>query len=393
MRFIRVFKKRILTIPDFIPYGRQQIDDSDIEAVVRVLRSNWLTTGPKVEMFENAIANFCGARYGVAVCNGTAALHCATHAAGYQPGDEVIVPAMTFAATANAVAYCGATPVFCDVLPDTLLIDPDEVERKITPKTKGVIAVDYAGQPCDYDRLKGICERHRISLIGDAAHSLGARYKGRHTGTLCDMTVFSFHPVKHITTGEGGMTMTDNPELATRMKRFRNHGITTEAKERSDEGRWFYEMTDLGMNYRISDFQCALGMSQLGRLPEWLKHRDALVKRYRQLADLLPGLNLLKAAKNCEPAWHLMIAFVSKPEMRNELFERLRKDGLGVNVHYIPVHLHPYYRRTFCTEPGLCPIAEEAYEKMITLPLHQGIGSADFLYIEQTLKKHAHLYC
>ncbi|MCP4566239.1 MAG: aminotransferase class I/II-fold pyridoxal phosphate-dependent enzyme, partial [FCB group bacterium] len=246
-----------------IPYGRQSIDEEDIQSVVEVLRSDWLTTGPKVDAFEHALADYVGAEYGVAVSSGTAALHCAMYALGIGPGDEVILPPMTFAATANCVVFLGGTPVFADVQPDTLLIDPVAVEKKITKRTRAIIAVDYAGQPCDYDSLRDIANSHGLSLIADGCHALGAVYKGHRVGSLADMTVFSFHPVKHITTGEGGMITTNDPKFAGRMRRFRNHGIDTDFRQREQQGSWYYEMVDLGYNYRITDMQCALGLSQL----------------------------------------------------------------------------------------------------------------------------------
>jgi perosamine synthetase len=263
-----------------IPYGRQSIDENDIQAVVEVLKSDWLTTGPKVQEFEQAIADYVGAKYAVAVSNGTAALHATMYALGIGAGDEVIVPPMTFAASANCVVYQGGTPIFVDVDLDTLLIDSNEVERKITPKTKAIIAVDYGGQPCEYDVLRDICARFNIALVADGCHALGAKYKNQFVGTLADATVFSFHPVKHITTGEGGMITTDNDELARRMRIFRNHGITTDHRQRDAQGSWFYEMVDLGYNYRITDFQCALGISQLKKLPEWIDRRREIAQKY-----------------------------------------------------------------------------------------------------------------
>jgi perosamine synthetase len=240
-----------------MPYGRQVIDETDIEAVVQVLRSDWLTTGPRVEEFEQAVARCVDAPYAVAVSNGTAALHAAMYAIGVGPGDEVIVPAMTFAATANSVVYQGGTPVFADVEPQTLLLDPLQVAAKITPRTKAVVAVDYAGQPCDYTALRDIVEKHGVLLIADACHALGASCEGKPVGSLADLTVFSFHPVKHITTGEGGMVVTAHAELAARMRLFRNHGISSDHRQRHQLGTWYYEMTDLGYNYRLTDLQCA----------------------------------------------------------------------------------------------------------------------------------------
>ena len=355
-----------------LPYGHQSIDDADIAAVVEVLHSDWLTTGPVVPRFEEAVAAFAGARYGVAVSSGTAALHAAMFAAGIGPGDEVIVPPITFVATANAVVFQGATPVFADVEPETLLLNPAAAEARITPRTKAIVAVDYAGQPCDYEALSAIARNHGLTLIADACHSLGATYRGRPVGTLADLTVFSFHPVKHITTGEGGMVVTDRADFRARMAGFRNHGIDTDHRQRAERGSWFYEMQDLGYNYRITDFQCALGLSQLAKLPEWIVRRRELAQYYDSaLADVSTMCPLRRRA-DVEHAYHLYVVRLDfaglKPD-RQTVFRSFRECGVGVNVHYIPVHLHRYYRQRFGTGPGLCPIAEQAYERLLTLPL------------------------
>ena len=343
-----------------IPYGRQSVDEADIQAVINVLRSDWLTTGPAVSAFEESICSFVGASNGVAVSNGTAALHCAMYALGIKPGDEVIVPPITFAATANCVCYMGATPVFADVDPDTLLIDPEQVEQKITAKTKAIIGVDYAGQPCEWDHLRDIATRHGIALVADGCHALGATYKGRKVGSLADMTIFSFHPVKHITTGEGGMIITDNDEYAAKMRLFRTHGITSDATQREKTGAWFYEMVDLGYNYRISDIQCALGTSQLNKLPGWLEHRRSIALNYDQLFAQGDLAKPLQVRTDVNHAYHL---YVIRVYHRDDVFLRLREQGIGVNVHYVPVHLHPFYKNKFGTKEGLCPVAEKASQK------------------------------
>jgi UDP-4-amino-4,6-dideoxy-N-acetyl-beta-L-altrosamine transaminase len=353
-----------------IPYAQQWIDEEDIQAVVDVLCSDWLTTGPAVERFEQAIAAFTGARHAVAVSSGTAALHAAVHALGIGPGDEVIVPAMTFAATANVVVYQGACPVFADVDPGTLLIDPGDVERKITPRTRAVIAVDYAGQPCDYERLRAIADGHGIKLIADACHSLGATYQGRRVGTLAGLTAFSFHPVKHIATGEGGMIVTNDPEAAARMRRFRNHGIATDHRQRAEAGAWFYEMRELGFNYRLSDIHCALGTSQLRKLPEWLERRREIADTYDAALQLSSSFQPLAVRPEVSHARHLYVVQLADGIDRNAAFRAFRERGIGVNVHYVPVHLHAYYRRQFGTAPGLCPCAEHAYERLLSLPLY-----------------------
>jgi perosamine synthetase len=358
-----------------LPYGRQWIDEDDIQAVVEVLRGDWLTTGPKVGEFERAFAAQVGAREAVAVNTGTAALHCAMYALDIGPGDEVIVPAMTFAADANAVVYRGGTPVFADVDPATLLIDPASVEPRITPRTKAVVAVDYAGQPCDYDALRELTARHGLALAADACHALGGAYKGRPVGSLADVSTFSFHPVKHITTGEGGMITTDDPAKARRMRLFRNHGITTDHRQREAAGSWFYEMVDLGFNYRITDFQCALGISQLRKLPAWVARRQKIACHYDAAFADLPGVRPLAVQPEVSHAYHLYVIQVAAGRAR--VFAALRAAGLGVNVHYIPVHLHPFYRRRLGTGVGLCPAAEAAYERIISLPIFARMNDAD----------------
>lgn len=352
-----------------IPYGRQWVDEDDIAAVVEALRSDWLTTGPMVDAFERMVAERVGAAQAVAVSSGTAALHAAMFALGIGPGDEVIVPPITFAATANCVLYQGGTPVFADVDSCTLLIDPEQVRKRISPRTKAIIAVDYAGQPCDYDALREIAAGYNLSLVADACHALGATYKGKPAGSLADLTVFSFHPVKHITTGEGGLVSTDNPSFVSRMRRFRNHGISSDHRQRSAAGAWSYEMEDLGYNYRISDFQCALGISQLGKLSAWLRRRLEIAGRY-DAAFHGTSIEPLKVAPQVSHAYHLYVVKLKGRHRRAQTFSRLRELGIGTNVHYVPVYLHPFYQKTLGTRRGLCPVAEEAYEQILSLPMY-----------------------
>ncbi len=352
-----------------VPYGRQWVDEDDIAAVAAVLRSDWLTTGPMVEGFEHAIADYTGAAHAVAVSSGTAALHAIMKALGIRLGDEVIVPAVTFVATANAVVLQGGIPIFADVEPCTMLIDPADVEAKITSRTKAVVAVDYAGQPCDYDRLRAITDRHGIALVADACHSLGASYKGRPSGTLADLTAFSFHPVKHITTGEGGMVTTHNPNWAERMRRFRNHGIATDHRQRAESGSWYYEMQDLGCNYRITDIQCALGVSQLRKLHGWIERRQEIAARYDAALGESCRLLPLKSRPDASHARHLYVVKTTAKLNRDSAFRAFRDEGIGVNVHYSPVHLHPYYQRNFGTGPGLCPHAEKVSLRLLSLPM------------------------
>jgi perosamine synthetase len=372
-----------------IPYGRQSIDDEDIKAVIEVLRSDWLTTGPKVAEFEEAVARYVGTKFAVAVSSGTAALHGAMYAVGIGPGHEVIVPTMTFAASANCIVYQGGTPVFVDVTPDTLLIDPKDVERKITSRTKAIISVDYAGQPCDYDSLKEIADHHHLSLVADACHSLGATYQGRSVGSLADLSVFSFHPVKHITTGEGGMITTDREEYAQRLRIFRNHGITSDHWQRQAQGSWFYEMADLGYNYRITDFQCALGLSQLRKLPGWLERRREIARQYDEAFAGIKGISPLAVGGDVCHAYHLYVIRILKDETgldRKTFFQALRGHGIGLNVHYIPVHLHPFYQNRFGTGRGLCPVAESAYEQILSLPMYPAMSNEDIEIVANTVR-------
>jgi len=360
-----------------IPYGRQFIDEEDIRAVVETLRSDWLTTGPSVGEFEQAFAGFVHAKEAVAVSSGTAALHAAMFALNIVAGDEVIVPVMTFAATANCVLFQGATPVFVDVDPRTLLISPEQVKTAITSRTKAVIAVDYAGHPADYDQLRSITGQHGIALVADACHSLGGSYKGRFVGSLADLNAFSFHPVKHIATGEGGMITTDNPQLAERMRRFRNHGITTDHRQREKQGSWFYEMVDLGYNYRITDLQCALGFSQLKKLPLFLEQRRKIAKGYDDAFCEVGEINPLAVNPEVVHAYHLYVIRLQSAGLdtdRNGLFQTLRQKGIGVNIHYIPVHLHPFYQKQFGTQPGLCPVAESAYGQILSIPMFAALS-------------------
>ena len=367
-----------------LPYGKPLVDDEDIAAVTAVLKTDWLTTGPKVAEFENAFAAFTGSKHAVAVSNGTAALHAAAFALGIAKGDEVIVPAMTFAATANAVVYQGGTPVFVDCDPNTLLTDAKDVERAITKRTKAIVVVDYAGQACDYDALRTVAGKRNIPIIADACHALGGSEKGRKIGTLGDLNTFSFHAVKPVATGEGGMITTDNEEFARQMRRFRNHGINSDHRERHNAGSWFYEMNMLGFNYRLTDIQCALGISQLKHVPQWTARRQQIAQRYDKAFAAIKGVTPLAKRSDVSHAYHLYVVLIDGLKAsRDEVFNALRAEGIGVNVHYIPVHLHPYYRENFGTKKGQFPNAEKAYEQMLSLPIFAGMSDSD---AEDTVK-------
>jgi perosamine synthetase len=363
-----------------LPYGRQTIDADDVGAVTEALVSDWLTTGPKVTEFESEFAAVAGADHAVAVSNGTGALHAAAYALEIHPGDEVVVPAMTFAATANVVVFQGGTPVFADVDPETLLLDPASVESHVTSRTKAVFAVDYAGHACDYDQLTPLCQRHGLRLAADACHALGGAYKDRPVGSLAELNTFSLHPVKLLTTAEGGVITTNDSSLAERMRLFRNHGITTDHRQRESRGSWFYEMVDLGFNYRLSDIQCALGLSQLPKLAGWIERRQAIARSYDEAFSGLELAQPLAVRDGVQHAFHLYVLrleFESLRVGRAEIFAALRAEGIGVNVHYIPVHLHPYYRERFGTGAGLCPVAEDTYERILTLPVWPGMTDQD----------------
>lgn len=361
-----------------IPYGRQSVTEEDIQAVVDVLRSDYLTTGPKVAEFEKKVADYVGAKYAVAIANGTAALHAACFAAGIGEGDEVITTPITFAASANCVLYCGGKPVFADINPKTYNISPKEIEKKITDKTKAVIPVHFTGQPCDMERISEIAKRHNLVVIQDGAHALGADYRGQKIGSIGDMTIFSFHPVKHITTGEGGMIVTNSEEYYRRLVLFRTHGITRDGNMLlKNEGDWYYEQRVLGYNYRITDIQCALGISQLMRLDAFIVKRRRLVERYNAAFAENPKIKVPFVTEGCNSSWHLYIIQVNE---RKRVFDKLRAAGIGVNVHYIPVYRHPYYQENGYQD-FYCENAENLYEHIISLPLYPDLTDEQQDYV------------
>lgn len=396
----------------YIPYGRQSIDDADIEAVVKVLKSDYLTTGPAVAAFEKKVADYVGAKYAVAVSNGTAALHVACLAAGIGEGDEVITTPITFAASANCVLYCGGTPVFADIDPDTYNISPEELESKITPQTKAIIPVHYTGQPCDMDAILEIARKHDLLVIEDGAHALGASYKGKKIGSIADMTCFSFHPVKPVTTGEGGMIVTDNEELYRKLVLYRSHGITRDKDMMQqyeeqlhqssdpalqeaadmlrgdviDPGGWYYQQLELGYNYRITDISCALGASQMDKLDRFLERRRQIAKKYDEAFADIPQIKTPWQQEGCQSGWHLYM-IQTMERSRREVFDGLRQAGIGVNVHYIPVYRHPYYQRNGYAGVH-CLNAEAFYERAISLPIFPGLtGQQQDYVIEHVIKE------
>ncbi|HHV28948.1 UDP-4-amino-4,6-dideoxy-N-acetyl-beta-L-altrosamine transaminase [Acetivibrio mesophilus] len=373
----------------FIPYGRQWIDEDDINAVVEVLRGDYLTTGPKIKEFEENLAKYTGAKYAVAISNGTAALHAACFAAGIKEGDEVITTPITFAASANCLLYMGAKPVFADIDPDTYNIDPKEIRAKITEKTKAIIPVHFTGQPCDMDEILRIAKEYNLLVIEDGAHAIGAEYKGRKIGILGDMTTFSFHPVKHITTGEGGAITTNSEELYKKLTLFRTHGITREKEELlENHGSWYYEQQYLGYNYRMTDIQAALGISQLKKSDRFLQLRRDYAKLYTEAFESINELVVPYQLDGTNSSWHLYILKL-KPERldcdRKKIFEELQARKIGVNVHYIPVYYHPFYKKLGYIK-GLCPQAEDFYERIITLPLFPKMEREDVRYVISNVK-------
>lgn len=374
-----------------LPYGRQTIEDDDVDAVVRVLRSEFLTTGPEVERFEEAFARAVGARHAVAVSSGTAALHVAAAAAGLGPGHHVVTTPMTFAATANAVLYRGATPDFADVEPDTGLLDPAAARAGVGGKTKAIFSVDYTGHPVDYRALGDLARDRGLLFVSDAAHALGAEYGGRRVGTQADLTTFSTHPVKHITTGEGGVVTTNREDLAAALRLFRNHGMDRSvAQRRGPSGAYAYEIVELGYNYRLTDFQAALGTSQLNKLDRFLAARERIAARYRAALSDLQALRLPVVRPGVRHAWHLYVVRLDPDRLRvgrDRIFEALRAENVGAHVHYIPVHLHPLYRRRKATPPGPLPVVEALHPQILTLPLHPGMTAADVEDVTSAVRK------
>ena len=361
---------------DFIPYCRQQIEADDIEAVLSVLRSEYLTAGPRVASFEAALCAETGAAYAAAVSSGTAALHIAALTMGLKEGDEVILPPLTFAATANCLLYCGAVPVFADVDYDTMLLDTEDARRKITPRTRAILPVHYGGELCDLDACAALAEEFGLMLLQDAAHSLGGLCRGRKQGSYPGMQIWSFHPAKTVTAGEGGAVTTNDEAAYKSLLRLRTHGITRDAAQfcRDGEGAWYYEQLALGYNYRITDMQCALGESQLKKLPRFAKRRAEIVARYSEAFADLP-LDIQKTPKWSRPVRHLYTIRLREAARRRAVFDLLRGMNIGVNVHYIPVYWQPYYERLGYRR-GICPNAERSYLSLITLPLYAAMSDA-----------------
>ena len=353
-----------------IPYGRQTVDDDDIAAVTEVLKSDWITTGPTVPEFENALKEYTGSAHAVAVNSGTSALDIAVQALDLPRGSEVITTPLTFAATANAILYNGLNPVFADIEPDTRNIDPEKVREKITGKTKAIIPVDFAGHPCDITALRELADEHNLFVIEDACHALGAEYHHKKIGSLADMTAFSFHPVKHITTGEGGAVTLNDAGLDARLRLLRSHGIDRDAGSRYGPGAsWSYDMKCLGRNYRMTDFQAALGISQLKKLDRFITLRNGIAAKYRTLLGSFSHIALPETRPDVRHAWHIYTILLDHSVDRQEFFMFMKEGGIGVNVHYIPVYHHSYYRRNFPFRPEDYPVTEDVFSRIVTIPL------------------------
>ena len=377
-----------------LPYGRHLVDDDDVQAVVATLRDGLITTGPAVARFEQAFAEVVGARHAVAVSSGTAALHAAVFAAGVGPGDEAVTTPLTFVATSNAVLYQGGRPVFADIRPDTLTLDPAAAAAALTPRTRALMPVHFAGQACDVEAWERLARTHGLVLIQDAAHALGAEVNGRRVGPGAGLTVFSLHPVKHITTGEGGVVTTDDAALAERVRRFRNHGLASDAGTRDAHGRLWSEMVDLGYNYRLTDLQCALGRSQLGKLDRFLARREAIADRYLAALKDVPGVTLPQVVPDARHAWHIFPVLVEPQRLsidRATIYAALRAENIGVTLHYVPAYWHPYYAARGYAR-GLCPAAEDAAERLLTLPIFPGMTDQDVADVVHAVRKVAEHY-
>jgi UDP-4-amino-4,6-dideoxy-N-acetyl-beta-L-altrosamine transaminase len=376
---------------EFLPYGTQWLNEKEINEVIDSLKSSWITTGPKMRLFEENFKEFKGSKYAVAVNSGTAALHISTSSININPGDEVITTPMTFVASANCVVYRGGTPVLADIKKDTCNIDPDEIKKKITSRTKAIIPVHFAGQPCDMDEICEIAEENNLYIIEDAAHAIDAEYKGKKIGNISDLTIFSFHPVKNITTAEGGMVTSNNEELNEKLLMFRTHGISKDAIKRfGKEGGFYYDMKYLGFRYNLSELHSSLGIHQLNKLNAFQNRRRELVRIYNRELDSIEGIKIPYVKSNIKHSWHLYIIQLDLEKLnvdRDHIFKAMREENIGVNVHYIPIHYHSYYQEKFGLKRGILPNVEWLFPKIITIPLFHKMSDNDVYDVINALEK------
>ncbi len=375
----------------FLPYGTQYLDDNEINEVVDSLKSAWITTGPKMRFFEEKFRKFRNVDYAVAVNSGTAALHISTSSIDINPGDEVITTPLSFVASANCVIYRGGTPIFADIKKDTYNIDPNEIKKKITKKTKAIIPVHFTGQPCDMDEIIEIAEDHNLKIIEDAAHAVDSKYKNRKIGSLGDLTAFSFHPVKNITTAEGGMVTTNNDELYEKLLMFRTHGISKDAANRFGKfGDYYYDMQYLGFRYNMSELHAALGIHQLDKLKDFQKRRREIIKIYNQELSEIEEIKIPYVKTNIKHSWHLYIIQLELEKLkinRDHIFRAMREENIGVNVHYIPIHYHSYYKKKFNLHMGILPNIEWLYPRLLTIPIFPKMADKDVFDVIKALRK------
>ena len=376
---------------DFLPYGTQWLNEKEINEVIESLKSNWITTGPKMRKFEENFKNHIGCKYAVAVNSGTAALHVSTSCINIKPGDEVITTPLTFVASANCVVYRGGTPIFADIKKDTYNIDPEEIKKKLTSKTKAIIPVHFTGQPCDMDEICELAEENNLYIIEDAAHAIDAEYKGKKIGTISDLTIFSFHPVKNITTAEGGMVTTNNSEFYEKLLMFRTHGISRDAVKRfGKEGGFYYDMQYLGYRYNLSELHSALGIHQLGKLESFQKRRREIVKIYNRELQSLEEIKLPFVKSDIKHSWHLYVIQLNLETLkvdRDHIFKAMRAENIGVNVHYIPIHYHSYYQDHFGLKKGILPNVEWLYPRLLTIPIFPKMSDDDVYDVINALEK------
>nr|WP_321496408.1 UDP-4-amino-4,6-dideoxy-N-acetyl-beta-L-altrosamine transaminase [uncultured Methanolobus sp.] len=371
-----------------IPYGHQTIDDEDISEVVKVLKSDWLTTGPKIKEFEDDLCKYIGCEHAIVMNSGTSALDVAVASLDLPKGSEVITTPFTFAATSNALLYNGIRPVFADIKEGTRNIDPEDIRQKITEKTKAILYVDYAGHPCEIEEIKEIAIEHDLYMIEDACHSLGSSYHGKKVGTLADLTIFSFHPVKPITSGEGGAVVTNNEDLATKVRMLHSHGIDKDAASRyGPDAGWAYDMKLLGRNYRMTDIQAALGISQLKKIDLFIQKRNKIASQYNELFEECNLISTPHTEKGIIHGWHIYTILLDEKINRDLFFKSMRKNNIGVNLHYIPVYRHSYYTENFSFDKADYPVTEDVFKRIITLPIFPSMTHENIEYVASTVSK------